>query len=423
MKNLFFCILCLTLLIACGDDNKSSGNVDYNPNIPVEVTTFMPDSGRIREKVIIKGSNFGSNKSNVRVFFKDELTERKATVVGVDNNTIYCLAPRQNAGDNYIKVVVNEKDITTSKTFHYTIAENVSTVAGSPAIKGKIDGSLTDARFDYLQGVGALDNESMLVFHRDDPSVRYVSVPDNTVITVQNGFQAGKPAVNKSKTRVYATGQTQPHTIYMYTKDSGWSPSRIGQLGTIVAGEVRALALDDTEQWLYFCDANGKFGRFNIGNQELQILNEKVRDGSSSVSYLIYSPVEDCFYWSAQAAYGIYKISKDGQTVTAFAGFNGNAVLDGYLDECKFAQPNGMTVDEDGNIYVVEGHGGHVIRKISIIDGYVSTIAGIVNKGGNLDGNPKESIFNYPYDIANDGQGNFWIVEGWGMCVRKYAVE
>jgi len=127
-----------------------------------------------------------------------------------------------------------------------------------------------------------------------------------------------------------------------------------------------------------------------------------------------------------QAAYGVYKIAKNANgdyEATPYAGFNGNRVTNGYLDECAFAQPNGMTLDEDGNIFIVEGSGSFLLRKISAVDGYVSTVAGSLNGEGNVDGLPEVARFSYPYDISNDGEGNYYIVEGWGVKVRKYAIE
>lgn len=346
-------------------------------------------------------------------------------MIGADNNTIYCLAPRQLDGHNKIKVVVHGKEVDVASTFRYVVGENVSTITGSAANTGTVDGTLAEAKFNYIHGVGAIGNDAVLIFQRDNPAVRLVSVPDNVVITVQSGFQGGKPAVSKDKTKVYATGWQSPHVIYVYTKVSGWAPSRIGQLdgGGNTFGKVRSLALDASEEHLYFCDANGRFGRYKIATQKVEILNAATGAVSSDGNYLIYNPRDNSFYVSCANKFGIYKISPDGQTVISYAGFNGAAVRNGYVNECAFAQPNGLTLDEDGNIFVCDGFNGMIIRKISIVDSYVSVVAGAQNVVGQIDGNPLNARFNYPYDISNDGEGNYWIVEGWGCAVRKYAVE
>ena len=70
----------LLLIVGCNEDKKSTA---FDPNQPVKFTEFMPDSGGIRTKFIVKGSNFGEDKSQVKVYFKDEVgNEREALVLG-----------------------------------------------------------------------------------------------------------------------------------------------------------------------------------------------------------------------------------------------------------------------------------------------------------------------------------------------------
>ena len=59
----------------------------------------MPDSGGIRTKFIVKGSNFGEDKSQVKVYFKDEVgNEREALVLGVKPDVIYAQVPSKPEG-------------------------------------------------------------------------------------------------------------------------------------------------------------------------------------------------------------------------------------------------------------------------------------------------------------------------------------
>ena len=172
-------------------------------------------------------------------------------------------------------------------------------------------------------------------------------------------------------------------------------------------------------------DANKKFARFNVTTQEIEDIATLDISGSlhSNGVYLVYHPLYDCFFMSNQLTYSVYRLEKDG-TCEVFAGSSTQArVQDGYREEAYFAQPNGMAIDEDGNFFIVEGFKAYVLRKISVEDGYVSTVAGMVNVASQIDGTPLEATFNYPYDICYDGEGGFWIAEGWGQAVRKYAVE
>jgi len=51
-------LLLLLILVSCNDDDTSPGAV-RDPSLPVHLDTFMPDSGGIRTKFIVKGFNLG----------------------------------------------------------------------------------------------------------------------------------------------------------------------------------------------------------------------------------------------------------------------------------------------------------------------------------------------------------------------------
>ncbi|MCS3195334.1 IPT/TIG domain-containing protein [Bacteroides thetaiotaomicron] len=430
MRNCIFYSLVLALLFLIGsckdsDDNKSTG-ATYDPNQPVTVESFMPVGGKLREKVIVKGSNFGTDKSKVKVYFVDDAAERLSTVIGIDNNTLYCLAPRQLPGGNRIKVIVDGKEVTTDGTFKYEQAQNVSTISGSASKDGNDDGDLASAKFKYMWGIAAVGNNTVLAYQRDDPRVRLISVDDNKVTTVHPGFKGGKPAVTKDKQRVYSIGWEGTHTVYVYMKASGWAPTRIGQLGSTFSGKIGAVALDETEEWLYFVDSNKNFGRFNVKTQEVTLIKQLELSGSLGTNpgpYLIYYFVDSNFYMSDQNLSSVYKITPDGECEWFCGSATQKTVQDGLREEALFAQPNGMTVDEDGNFYIVDGFKGYCLRKLDILDGYVSTVAGQVDVASQIDGTPLEATFNYPYDICYDGEGGYWIAEAWGKAIRKYAVE
>lgn len=391
MKNCIFYSLVLTLLFLIGsckdsDDNKTTG-ATYDPNQPVTVESFMPVEGKLREKVIVKGSNFGTDKS---------------------------------------KVIVDGKEVTTDGTFKYEQAQNVSTISGSASKDGNDDGDLASAKFKYMWGIAAVGNNTVLAYQRDDPRVRLISVDDNKVTTVHPGFKGGKPAVTKDKQRVYSIGWEGTHTVYVYMKASGWAPTRIGQLGSTFSGKIGAVALDETEEWLYFVDSNKNFGRFNVKTQEVTLIKQLELSGSLGTNpgpYLIYYFVDSNFYMSDQNLSSVYKITPDGECEWFCGSATQKTVQDGLREEALFAQPNGMTVDEDGNFYIVDGFKGYCLRKLDILDGYVSTVAGQVDVASQIDGTPLEATFNYPYDICYDGEGGYWIAEAWGKAIRKYAVE
>ena len=122
----------LLLIVGCNEDKKSTA---FDPNQPVKFTEFMPDSGGIRTKFIVKGSNFGEDKSQVKVYFKDEVgNEREALVLGVKPDVIYAQVPKQAGGESHVRVEIAGKEAELSnaeKTFKYIVTSSVSTVVGN----------------------------------------------------------------------------------------------------------------------------------------------------------------------------------------------------------------------------------------------------------------------------------------------------
>lgn len=443
------------LIFSCKDEtyvyrqNQGKGT-PYDPDSPVEITGFIPEEGKIREKVIISGSNFGNDPSKVKVFFNDGYSDKEAQVINVDGTSIYCLVPRQSDGRSRIKVKVSEvQEATASEYFRYVAAASVSWVAGVGTRDGTgakyADGTLSEAHFWKPQGIVALGDNQIMTFGFHEAKANYVrliSVNDDKVITVQSGVYLGKPAINEAKTKVYATTLNPPHTVYEYKKETGWTPYTIGEIVvpkfTTCCDRIRTLIMmdeahDPNQEWLYFCHKDMTFGRFNVNTEETQILADETLDMpiNTFAGYMAYDKFKDCFYVSLYNFYSIYKITKtgadwgDGVQAELYAGSpSESSVTDGELRDARFKQPMGMCMDDEGSLYICDCDRANVIRKISGIDGYVSTIAGTVDKESpQVNGDPAEAVFLDPQDISYDGEGNFFIAEWWESTIRKYSIE
>ncbi len=98
---------------------------------------------------------------------------------------------------------------------------------------------------------------------------------------------------------------------------------------------------------------------------------------------------------------------------TGTAGYSGDG---GLATAAMLFGPEGVSVDQDGNLYVAEETNGRV-RKISI-GGVITTVAGASHFGG--DGGPATSaLLKYPLDVAVDSAGNLYIADGFNFRVRK----
>jgi len=112
----------------------------------------------------------------------------------------------------------------------------------------------------------------------------------------------------------------------------------------------------------------------------------------------------------------IRKIATDGM-VSTFAG-NGNAgAADNVIGTlASFYSPRGMTQDAAGNIYVAD-QGNNLIRKISS-SGAVTTVAGTAGAGFN-DGNVATARFNTPTAVGIDNAGNLYVSDAQNGAIRK----
>jgi sugar lactone lactonase YvrE len=105
----------------------------------------------------------------------------------------------------------------------------------------------------------------------------------------------------------------------------------------------------------------------------------------------------------------IRAISSNGfvSTIAGKAGEAGTA--DGNKNEARFSQPEGIVVNSKGELFVADSY-NFTIRKIDL-KGNVTTFAGKAGVGGYADGKGKNAMFNKPIGIAIDNRDNLYIAD------------
>jgi hypothetical protein len=101
------------------------------------------------------------------------------------------------------------------------------------------------------------------------------------------------------------------------------------------------------------------------------------------------------------------------------AGGPGEA--DGLGSAARFNAPLGMATDGKGNLFVADSK-NHVIRKIVMATGEVTTFAGLVGQQGYDDGIAAAARFNQPTGVATDPAGNLYVTDTGNNAIRKIVI-
>ena len=101
--------------------------------------------------------------------------------------------------------------------------------------------------------------------------------------------------------------------------------------------------------------------------------------------------------------------------VTTLAGTGSSGSANGTGTSASFNCPTGITTDGT-NLYLAD-YNNHLIRKIVISTGAVTTVAG-TGSSGSANGTGTSASFNFPYGITTDGT-NLYVVDTSNHLIRK----
>jgi hypothetical protein len=99
---------------------------------------------------------------------------------------------------------------------------------------------------------------------------------------------------------------------------------------------------------------------------------------------------------------------------------NGRGNTDGVGALARFRNPGGVAVDGSGNVFVADS-GNSTIRKITP-DGAVSTLAGTADQTGDVDAKGADARFNYPNAMTMDANGNLYVIDA-NNAIRKITPD
>ncbi|MDP9079333.1 MAG: IPT/TIG domain-containing protein [Bacteroidota bacterium] len=339
--------------------SKGAGN-GSTPTKDPGITALNVTAGAYYTFVTINGNGFGSEISNVKVFFND----KPAIVIQVNPTSIKTAVPL-DAGTGIVSVTVNGTKLN-GPVFTYKKANIIYTLAGTAPL-GFVNGPGQSAEFHAAVGIVVDKANNIYVADDHNNAVRKIT-PDGEVST-------------------YATFDF-----------------------------IKVIAIDNADN-LYI--SNGSDIRMITSSGQISTISYVNGVGSGAGLQFTGMAIDNngIIYFSDGYNYRILKIGLDGVLVP-FVGSLQPGSSDGKGIAATFAQPSGMVCDKTGNIFICDRP--NLIRKITP-DGMVTTYAG--GKLGLVDGVGNGAGFNLPQSITIDDAGNLYVADKGNDAIRKIDIN
>lgn len=158
-----------------------------------------------------------------------------------------------------------------------------------------------------------------------------------------------------------------------------------------------------------------KFDSIKINGKNITIVSKSATQIIVDIPKL--AGTGNIVFWSGGKSYTSPVFKYDTLiVVTTFAGSGSSVVKDGTGINASFASPTGITMDLQGNLFVVDN--GSCIRKITP-EGVVTTFAGSPGNLGYVDAQGTSALFSRPIGIACDANGYLYVTDY--LYIRKIS--
>ncbi|MGN6511679.1 MAG: SMP-30/gluconolactonase/LRE family protein [Chitinophaga sp.] len=417
------------LLAACKKDDDNSKHV---AGAPVSVESFLPVQGGGGTSILINGENFGDT-TEVEV----SINGKKLAIVGSNTKQIMAVVPRK-CGSGKVVVKVGGKEVSSEGEFNYIFTRNVTTLAGN-GVAGFANGKGEDAMFSFnsqgwYRGSGIAVDDDLNVYVADPGNhcIRKIDSVGN-VSTLAGSIIEGDNDGTGAEARFHIPyGVAVDAQGNVFTADPGsWKIKKITPEGVVTtwldAGmETWQVAVNKNTNEVFYANS-GSGSIYRIPSEGMKTL---VADGISSPGGPDFDQ-EGNLYVAASGSHVIVKYAKDTWEPTVIAG---QSDVPGYENgagsAAKFANPWGLAIDADGNIYVA-GNGtwdggaynpDQSIRFITPGSWTVSTYAGS-NTSGYANAIGEAAAFAGPLGVAVDKNGTVYVLDKNNNRVRKIVSE
>lgn len=430
----FIALLFLPLLFmfSCEKNNNDVITVHpYDSSKPVVLGKFSPDSGGVTTQMLIHGSNFGTDTSQIKVY----VNGHKAPLIGSSDSVLYALVPSR-AGSGLVKVVVGKegatKEVVAIDSFKYVFRPMVSTLAGFTDKDGRtaiVDGPISKAQFEEPYWL-CFDEKKNIYLLEEYRGLRFIDAAKTTVSTkFRTGSGLDRPRTlcfNPTWDTLYITNdqgdQNRLSTAVLTKADnySRWSALVFNKQTN--GGAVQP----QTGDYFYNTFSNGGLFKWD---REAKRSIELFRVGDNSWEYNIqFAPSGNFAYIVSKNKHYILKanynrVTRQLENALHFVGtINAAGHKDGVGTNTQFDQPHQGAFDENDNFYLCDVF-NQCIRKITP-EGVVSTFAGRPRNWGYNDGALRDARFDQPHGIIYDKEtGTFYVADMKNRRIRIISTE
>ncbi len=443
-RSLFGLSMFLVIIIftnCTNDDFAPESNTVYPPVAGKEttITSYFPDSGGIATKLILYGSNFGTDTSYIKV----TVNGKNATVIGADDSALYAIVPVR-ADSGFVRVYIgkddNVKELTYENKFRYLFQKNVTTEFGQRGLAGTDDGAYSEVKLRRPWFL-TFDNEGKLYFIDEGRGVNSdgalrVAYDDEVTTLMRNSsgpmqsptalaFSPDQDTLYMVNSLWQENGMVTDAAVAVLLRETGFITIKPYIRATYT--KATAVAVHPRNGDIFYNSQNdGYIYRFNKNTREGEQLYQL--NGTDTELRMVFSPDGKTLYIMVKNRHCIYKSNYNETTRTIdkpdlwVGQWNSSGFENGLGTAAKFNTPGQGAVDEDGNLYVPDKQ-NHCIRKITP-EGYVSTYAGVPGTAGFQDGDPAECLFNAPEAVAfNPADGGLYVADRGNHLMRKVMVE
>ncbi len=318
-------------------------------------------------------------------------------VIATSNAAILTVAqaffpfPTSIAVDSSGNLYVGDANADTIQKISFT--GQVTLVAGTSGTAGSADGIGAAARFNQPGGLTLLANGTLLVADTANATIR--SITSNGTVTTIAGSASKRGNLDATGSAAMFSSPTSlgsDASGVLFVADAMNDTIRKISSGGVVTTFAGTAGVTGN------LDATGATARFNLPSS--------LAVDAGGIVYV------------ADTTNNTVRKITPGGVVTTLAGLPGvSGTQDGVGGGAFFNHPQGLAVDGAGNIYLADT-GNSTIRKITPA-GVVTTLAGLAGIAGLTDGTGNNAFFNQPQALSVDATGNLYVADTGNATIRK----